>query len=106
MVQPDEGGELSPEGSVTVAFLCLGAAVAIGRWALRQRAIDRAKEGKEIGSLDEIFSREYKGEPKSSWLEPADDMFRPEGWYMWMFVSIVLGGLGIALAVLGVGRLL
>jgi len=106
MVQPDEGGGLSPEGSVIIAFFCLGASVAIGRWALRQRAIDRAREGKEIESLDDIFSREYKGEPKYHWYESAVDMFRPEGWYMWMFASIILGALGVTLAVVGVRDLL
>jgi len=91
-------------GSITVAFVCLGASVLLGRYALRQRAIDRAKEGKEIGSLDELFTREYKGEPPRSIWDYFDD--RPEGWYWWMFFSIILGLVGITMTIQGLATLL
>jgi len=102
MLKPDAADEaLSPAGSVTIGFFCLGAAVAIGRYALRQRARDRAKEGKEIGSLDDLFAREYKGEPKHRFADSWDRQLQPEVWPWWMFAAIVLAVLGTALTIRG-----
>jgi hypothetical protein len=102
MLQPDAANEaLSPAGSVTIGFFCLGAAVATVRYALRQRARDRAKDGKEIGSLDDLFAREYKGEPKYRLADSWDRQFQPDVWPWWMFTAIVLAILGTVLTIRG-----
>jgi hypothetical protein len=46
MRQPHGDEGISPAGSITVGFCCLGAKVTVGRHALRQRALDRAMEGR------------------------------------------------------------
>jgi hypothetical protein len=77
------------------------AAVAIGSYALRQRARDRAREGKEIGSLDDLFTRDYKGEPKHRFADSWDRQFHPEVWIWWMGAAIVLAAVGTALTIRG-----
>ncbi|WP_203914919.1 hypothetical protein [Rhizocola hellebori] len=92
---------LSPAGSMAIGLCFLVGAIVIGRYALRQRARDRVREGKEIGSVNDLFAGEYKGEPRYRWIDSWDHQFRPELWYWWMFAAIMLTAVGTTLTIRG-----
>jgi hypothetical protein len=103
MVSDTDGEPLVPAWSIVLGIGFVTGAVVLGRYALRQRAVFRADQGKAIGSVDDLFEAGYHGEPKIGW---ADDGIRqPGAWFMVLVGAIGLGVLGLVMIAGGVAQM-